>query len=61
MKYKNIFLLSTIIMIMALLIMSINWFFYPIPDNVIRITGVIIIFNLIMLSVSSVKLRQIKK
>lgn len=42
----------------SLFIMIINRFIFPLPDSVIRITGVIILINLVLFSYSAVKLKN---
>lgn len=58
MKNKKIFMLSLIIIIVALLCMGINWFILPLPDNAVRLTGVIILIDLFILTYSRTKLKN---
>jgi hypothetical protein len=56
MKNKNVFRISSIIMIIALACMGINWFMSPFSDIAIRVIGGIILIDLFVLSYSTVKL-----
>lgn len=58
MKNKATFTVSLFIMIISIICMIINRFIFPLPDNVIRITGVIILINLVLFSYSAVKLKN---
>lgn len=58
MKNKAVFTVSLFIMIISIICMIINRFIFPLPDNVIRITGVIILINLVLFSYSAVKLKN---
>jgi hypothetical protein len=46
MKSKKLFMVSLVIMIIALISMVINWFVLPFSDMAVRVTGVIILIDL---------------
>lgn len=56
MKYKGVFMISAIIIIIALIGMAINWFVSPFSDSSIRVLGGIMLLDLPVLTFSSVKL-----
>ncbi|GKX67029.1 hypothetical protein [Inconstantimicrobium mannanitabidum] len=61
MKNRNAFMISLIIMIITIICMVINRFISPLPDVVIRVVGVIMLINLVVLSYSTVKLKSNNK
>lgn len=61
MKYKNVFRISLIIMIIVLICMGINWFISPFSDTAIRVIGIIMLVDLFVLSYSTVKLKSKSK
>lgn len=58
MKNKKVFMVSLIIMIIAIICMGINWFISPVPDNVIRLTGLITLIDIFVLTYSTIKLKN---
>ena len=56
MKKKNVLVISLIIMAIAIICMGINIFIRPLPDMIVRITGAVMLINLIVLSYSTSKL-----
>ena len=60
MKNKKSFMVSMVIMIIALLIMVINSNFYSFSDWVVRIDGIILILCKPLVTYNTVKLRSSK-
>jgi hypothetical protein len=58
MKDKKVFMVSLTIMIIALICMGINRFVSPLPDNAIRVTGIIMLIDISVLSYSMVRLKN---
>lgn len=58
MKNKILFLVSMVIMIIALLSMGINWLTAAMPDWTVRIIGLVIMVDLAVLVYSSVRIKQ---
>ncbi len=58
MKIRKLYILCIAIMIAALLCMGFNWIIFPLPDAVIRVTGVIMLMDIFVLSYGTVKLRN---
>lgn len=58
MKNKNLFLVSMVIMIIALLSMGINWLTAAMTDWTVRIIGLVIMVDLAVLVYSSVRIKQ---
>lgn len=58
MKNRILFLISNVIMIIALLSMGINWLTATMPDWTVRIIGLVIIVDLAVLVYSSVRVKQ---
>jgi len=58
MKNKILFLVSMVIMIIALLSMGINWLIAAMPDWTVRIIGLVIMVDLAVLVYSSVRIKQ---
>ncbi len=58
MRNKILFLISMVIMIIALLSMGINWFTPAMPDWTVRIIGFVIMVDLAVLVYSSVRIKQ---
>lgn len=56
MKTKTVFMVSLIILIATVIIMGINWFILPLPDMVIRVTGIIMLVDIIAFTYSVVRL-----
>lgn len=59
MKNKKAFMISIVVMIVALICMGINIFILAFPDVVIRVIGVIMLIDLFTLGYSMVKLKNI--
>ncbi|HOS30331.1 MAG TPA: hypothetical protein PLR39_05930 [Treponemataceae bacterium] len=59
--YKKVLVVSLIIAMSALLFLVINKFFAAMPDFAVRITGIIILIDLIVLSFSMVRFYMHKK
>lgn len=57
MKNKNIFMISFIIMLIAIICMCINWFISPFSDIAVRVIGGIMLIDLFVLSYNTVKLK----
>ncbi len=55
---KNGVLFLVAIMIIALLSMRINWLIFAMPDWIVRIIGVIIMVNLVVLTYSSIRIKH---
>jgi len=55
MKYKIIYNISRLVMIIALGFMAINFILYSFPDFLVRLVGIIILIDLMSLSYSNVK------
>ncbi|MBE0450943.1 MAG: hypothetical protein IBX70_08870 [Clostridia bacterium] len=58
MNFRKLYLVSFAIMIFALLIMGINGTFYAMSDWVIRIVGIVMMINLVVLVYSLMKFKQ---
>lgn len=58
MKNKILFLVSMVIMIIALLSMGINWLTAAMTDWTVRIIGLVIMVDLAVLVYSSVRIKQ---
>lgn len=58
MKSKNLFLLSSIVLIFTLIAMGIHLFLIPLTDSVVRIIGIIMIIDLCIMVYNGVKLKQ---
>jgi hypothetical protein len=58
MKERTLFLVSFRIMIIALLCMSVNWLLVSLPDWTVRMIGIVILVDLVVLTYSTVKLKQ---
>lgn len=58
MKNKILFLVSMVIMIIALLSMGINWLTAVMSDWTVRIIGLVIMVDLAVLVYSSVRIKQ---
>jgi hypothetical protein len=58
MNYKKLYLVSLAIMVFALLLMGINGTFYEMNDWVIRIVGIVMMINLVVLVYSFMKYKQ---
>lgn len=59
--YKKVLVVSLIIAMLALLFLVINKFFAAMPDFAVRIAGIIILLDLIVLSFSMVRFSLSKK
>lgn len=55
MKNSVQFFVSLIIAVIALLCMSINWFIVPMPDWVVRMVGIVMMVDLVILVYSGIK------
>jgi len=58
MKDRTLFLVAFRIMIIALLCMSVNWLLVSLPDWAVRMIGIVIIVDLVVLTYSTVKMKQ---
>lgn len=58
MKYKVLYWVSLIIMIMALLFMSINWLIVSFPDWAVRMIGLVVLVDISILSYSTIRMKQ---
>lgn len=58
MKNKKVFMVSLIIMIIAIIFMGINWFISPMSDNAIRLTGLITLIDIFVLTYNTIKLKN---
>lgn len=56
MKNRFLLLISIVIMIIALLFMGINWLTATMPDWSIRVTGLVIMVDLVVFAYASAKL-----
>ena len=56
MKNKSLFFISFIVMIIALLLMGINFFVFPFSDMAVRGIGIIMLIDLFTLTFSMVRL-----
>ena len=59
--YKKVLVVSLIIAMLALLFLVINKFFAAMPDFAVRIAGIIILLDLVVLSFSMVRFYMHKK
>ncbi|HOE09306.1 MAG TPA: hypothetical protein PLV89_10595 [Treponemataceae bacterium] len=59
--YKNVLFVSVIVAVCALVLLVINRFIYSLPDFAVRITGIIILLDIIVLSFSMVRFSLSKK
>lgn len=59
--YKNVLFASLIVAVCALVLLVINRFIYSLPDFAVRIAGIIILIDLIVLSFSMVRFYMHKK
>lgn len=59
--YKKVLVVSLIIALSALLFLVINRFIYSLPDFAVRIAGIIILLDLVVLSFSMVRFSLSKK
>lgn len=57
---KKIVLFAGTIMFIALFCMAINLFIVPLPDMVVRIIGIVMIGDLVVLTYSSIKLNTMR-
>ena len=55
MKYKIIYNISRLVMIIALGFMAINFILYSFPDFLVRLVGIVILIDLMSFSYSNVK------
>ncbi|MGB8451119.1 MAG: hypothetical protein WCD89_02200 [Anaerocolumna sp.] len=58
MKNKKAFMVCLLIMIIAIISMGINGFVIPLPDMVIRVTGIVMLIDLSALSYNWMKLKN---
>ncbi len=61
MKEKSIFDISMVIMIAAVILMLISFFIIPFPDWAVRVIGVIMLIDIVVLSYSSIRLNRRQK
>ncbi|SDM83583.1 hypothetical protein [Acetanaerobacterium elongatum] len=61
MKTKTVFMVSLIILIAAVIIIGVNWFILPLPDMVIRVTGILMLADIIAFTYSVVRLKMEQK
>jgi hypothetical protein len=61
MNNKKAYIISSFILIIALICMGINWFVTPFADIVIRIIGVIMLVDIFVLSYNFTKLKKDNK
>lgn len=61
MKEKSIFDISMVIMIAAVILMLISFFTIPFPDWAVRVIGVIMLIDIVVLSYSSIRLNRRQK
>jgi hypothetical protein len=59
--YKKVLSVSLIVAVCALVLLVVNRFFYSVPDAAVRITGIIILIDLLVLSFSIVRFSLSKK
>lgn len=59
--YKKVLSVSLIVAVCALVLLVVNRFFYSLPDAAVRITGIIILIDLLVLSFSIVRFSLSKK
>lgn len=59
--YKKVLCVSLIVAVCALVLLVVNRFFYSLPDAAVRITGIIILIDLLVLSFSMVRFSLSKK
>ena len=58
MKNRVLFLMAVLIMIIALFSMGINWWMVEMPDWIIRVIGIVIMVDLLVLVYSSVRIKH---
>jgi len=58
MKNRALFLMSIVIMIIALVSMGINWLMVAMPDWIVRVIGIVIMVDLVVLVYSSVRIKH---
>ncbi|SEW10345.1 hypothetical protein [[Clostridium] fimetarium] len=58
MKVKVIFNISRLVMIIALGFMAINFILYSFPDVLVRLVGIILLVDLMLLSYSTVSVHK---
>jgi len=58
MKNRALYLVAIVIMIIALLCMSINWCWVSLPDWVVRIIGIVILVDVVVLSYSNARIKH---
>jgi len=58
MKNRALFLISIVIMIIALVSMGINWLMVAMPDWIVRAIGIVIMVDLVVLVYSSVRIKH---
>lgn len=59
--YKKVLCVSLIVAVCALVLLVVNRFFFSLPDAAVRITGIIILIDLLVLSFSMVRFSLSKK
>jgi len=59
MKVKVIFNISRLVMIIALGFMAINFILYSFPDVLVRLVGIILLVDLMLLSYTTVRMQKI--
>lgn len=58
MKNRALFVVTISIMIIALLCLSINWLMFSIPDWAVRIIGIVMMVDLVVLTYSTVRIKH---
>ena len=58
MKNNNLLIICSVIMIILLSFMGFNYFISPLSDMIIRIVGVMMIVNLVVLTYNTMKLKK---
>lgn len=58
MKNRVLFLMAVLIMIIALFSMGINWWMVEMPDWIIRVIGIVIMVDLLVLVYSFVRIKH---
>jgi hypothetical protein len=61
MKNKYVFMISSIVMIITIICMGINRFILPFSDIAVRVIGITMLIDIIVLSYSTVKLKSSSK
>jgi len=60
MKNRKLFIGSFSVMTILFLGMVINWFVVPFPDIVVRIIGLLLLINIVILTYNTVKIKNKK-